>query len=123
LKDWALELVNGIGNVAELLDGPGRDYRVAVAKQREACLDPELTPAARMLSRMVDAQLSFPVFALRESQAQQGYFQSLKPLPSDKHQLLDNEARESLQTQRDMEAQADEPFDLYLQRYFDTAAS
>jgi glutamate--cysteine ligase len=123
LKDWALELVNGIGNVAELLDGPGRDYRVAVAKQREACLDPELTPAARMLSRMVDAQLSFPVFALRESQAQQAYFQSLKPLPSDKHQLLDNEARESLQTQRDIEAQADEPFDIYLQSYFDTATS
>jgi len=118
LRDWASELLDGIGSVAELLDDTGGDYRAAVARQREVCSDPQHTPAARLLDSMAKAELSFPAFALRESQAQQDYFRSLKPLPEDKYQLLDSEARQSLHRQREIERQDNEPFSLYLQRYF-----
>ncbi len=123
LREWALELVEGAGNVAELLDDRTRDYSAAVAQQRAACAEPQQTPSARLLDRMVDTGMSFPAFALRESVAQRDYFRSLQPLPEDKYQLLETEARESLRRQREIEEADDEPFAEYLQRYFDGAAS
>jgi glutamate--cysteine ligase len=120
LREWALELVDGIGRVAALLDDGNHDYSAAVAAQREVCLDVDKTPSAQILARMADSGLSFSAFAMGESLAQQDYFHALKPLPKEKYRLFAEETLESMGRQAAIEADENEAFDQYLQRYFGT---
>lgn len=118
LQEWALELIDGTARVAALLDEDSHDYSAAVAAQREVCLDVEKTPSAQILARMAHSGLSFSAFAMGESRAQQDYFHALKPLPKEKYRLFADEAQESMQRQLAIEADDNEPFEQYLDRFF-----
>jgi glutamate--cysteine ligase len=119
LRDWALEVCDGMAPFAGLLDGDDATcpYSEALAQQREAVLNPELTPSAQMLSQMRENRESFFAFAQRMSQQHHGYF-SAKPLQEHHKVLLTQEAAESLQRQREIEAADSVDFDSYLEDYF-----
>ncbi len=119
LRDWALEVCEAMALYAGLLDGDdaARPYSEAVAQQREAVLNPELTPSARMLAQMRANKESFFAFAQRQSQAHQHYFSEL-PVSAEQQGMLQQEAIKSTARLQEIEAADELDFDSYLQAYF-----
>ncbi len=116
--DWALELVEGIAQVAELLDDGDRTYSAAVQSCRDAVRDPELTPSARLLADLRATGVSFFQYALQCAQRQREHFLAL-PLDSDTAQHLADSASRSATEARALENESSESFDEFRRRYFD----
>jgi glutamate--cysteine ligase len=120
LRDWALEVVDGMRGVCELLDGgdPQRPYATALDAQAAKVHEPSLTPSARSLLEMRTTGESFFDFALRMSGVHKAYFLELHS-PNEALQLeFVREAEESLREQSRVEASDTLDFDAYLARYF-----
>jgi glutamate--cysteine ligase len=120
LRDWALEIVDGMRGVCEQLDegDAQRPYSTALEAQEAKVRTVALTPAARTLEEMRTTEESFFDFALRMSNVHKAYFLDLY-LPSESHQTqFAAEAEESLAAQARIEASDRDPFDAYLAKYF-----
>ena len=119
LRDWALELLSAMEGVSEALEAghPERGYRASLASQQETARDPDRTPSARMLREMRDTGESFHAFAKRMSIKHQHYF---KALPEDPEitARFEAQARQSRETQRELEARPQAPFGEFLAEYF-----
>lgn len=119
LRDWALEVCDEMLPYAQLLDGDGgaTPYSGAVARQRAAVLNPDLTPSARMLAQMREHHESFFDFARRKALAHQRYFNA-QPLTAEREAMLQQEVARSLERQLQIEAADQLDFDSYLAAYF-----
>lgn len=119
LRSWALEIVDSLQMVCEVLDTghTDRPYASVLHRQREAILDPDRTPSARVLAEMRAAGEAFFHFAKRVSLQHQAYFRAL-PMAAERVQDFTDEARRSLQRQQELEAADTLPFDEYLRQYF-----
>ena len=124
LAAWADEILRGVREVAALLDrgGDNDDYSQSVAAQQARVEDPDRTPSARLLSELTSTGCSFFEFAMNAAKGHRDYFASLVDLPEDRMRFFADEARESLQRQRQIEASSTERFDDYLAAYFDSAS-
>jgi len=121
LAQWAGEIVDGVRQVAELIDsdgGDGKAYLESVDVQSELVANPDATPSARLLNEVHERQCSFFEFALDCTVGHQQYFASLAPLSAEQLQLFEREARESLERQEEIEASDTLGFDEYLTNYF-----
>ncbi len=119
LKEWALEVCQEMTGVCELLD-KGYDntpYVDALQKQIEKIHDPEQTPSARMLNIMRENGEGFYHFAKRMSQKHYQYFDKVS-LSDERKRFFQNEAKLSLEKQRQIEAEDTQSFDEYLAAYF-----
>jgi glutamate--cysteine ligase len=120
LRAWALEIIDGMRGVCELLDGsdPQRPYCTALAAQETKITDPALTPSARMLAEIKGTGESFLDIGLRMSRLHRSYFLDLYS-PNESRQLeFAQEAEASLVEQERIEAADRLSFDQYLARYF-----
>lgn len=119
LKDWGLALCEPIMTLAVLLDAAGGSgtYRRAVAEQREALLDPERTPSARMLAEMRSRGESFTDFAMRLSRKYAHDFRAM-PIPAAKLASMKQAAEQSLAEQARIERSDALSFEEYLSNYF-----
>ncbi|MCH8176927.1 MAG: glutamate--cysteine ligase [Proteobacteria bacterium] len=119
LRDWAREIISAMTGVCELLDKdlPGKPYSASLAAQQDKAQDADFTPSARMLEAMRREGEGFFHFALRKSQQHQAYFSSLD-LDPERREMFNRLTAESLARQQTMEADNDESFSDYLQRYF-----
>src|SRR5690606_22301266 len=81
LRAWALELIDSMRGICELLDEgqPLRPYTAALELQESKVLDPSLTPSARSLEELRNSGESFAQFALRMSHLHKAYFLELYP--------------------------------------------
>jgi len=120
LRDWALEIVDGMSGVCEVLDegDPQRPYSTALEVQSAKVLDVELTPSARTLQEMRTNEESFFNFALRMSGLHRSYFLELYSPNESRQDEFAQKAEESLREQARVEASDDVSFDEYLARYF-----
>ena len=120
LHDWASEIVDKVVAVAELVDRHEDDdsYREAVALMASLVDNPDSTPSARMLYELREADCSFFEFAFEVARGHKAYFQSIASMPEDRARELEDEARQSVQRQRDIEASDSIEFKEYLARYF-----
>jgi len=120
LRSWALELVDSMRGICELLDGgqPQRPYTAALEVQEAKIHYPALTPSARSLAELEASGDSFFEFALRMSRLHKSYFLELYPPNEQRLQELRVEADESLKKQAAIEAADTIGFDEYLARYF-----
>jgi glutamate--cysteine ligase len=116
LRDWGLELLDAVGEVAELLDAEPQGYASAVDLQRQALEDADRTPSARLLEDLRQERLSFFDYALKLAHGHHGYFMSL-PLDPDKERWLKNTAVRSLAEAAALEGEPAPPFDVYLRNY------
>lgn len=126
LRDWALELLEEMAPVAELVDsGPGPAARpngtpgpcaASLARQRAKVLEPDLTPSARMLAQMRERGESFFALAQRLSQVHRRILLSQPPNP-ERQALLEELTGSSLLRQAQIEAADDLDFDTFLARY------
>ena len=119
LKQWAGEICEAMVPVCELLDSntAKRPYQQALARQRRAIDNPDLTPSARMLAEMRSGNESFFELARRKSLEHQWYFAEL-PIAPEQEQMLTEMAERSLRKQTEIEAADSLGFDEYLQEYF-----
>ena len=120
LATWAREIVDKVLGIAELIDaGDGGDsYRAATQLMQGLVEQPDLTPSARILEELSRADCSFFEFAMSVARGHRDYFASIAPLSAASNELLDREARESLQRQAEIEANDTISLDEYLEGYF-----
>jgi glutamate--cysteine ligase len=118
MVERGMEIVDGIGEIAALLDVADEGYVAAVDAQRAALQDPGLTPSAQILTELHDRGQSFSEFTLGVSKAHADYFRSLE-LSADKNELFTRAAERSLQRTGELEQSDESSFEDYLASYFD----
>jgi glutamate--cysteine ligase len=120
LKDWALEIMDAMRGVCELLDAGDaqRPYSAALETQEAKVRDVALTPAARTLEEMRTNEESFFDFALRMSKLHKAYFLDLYGPSESRQDEFAREAQESLEAQARIEAADRVSFEAYLANYF-----
>jgi glutamate--cysteine ligase len=120
LRDWALEIVDSMRGVCELLDegDPQRPYMTALDVQAAKVHDVTLTPSARSLLEMRTNEESFFNFALRMSRQHKDYFLDLYSPNESRQGEFAAEAEASLVEQARIEKSDSISFDEYLARYF-----
>lgn len=121
LRDWAAGIVERVQAVASAIDGheQGESYVGAADAMRELVSDPDATPSARILAELRQHGSSFFDFAFSVAESHRDYFASITPLPDERREALEREARESLDRQREVEAADELGFDEFLERYFE----
>jgi glutamate--cysteine ligase len=119
LRAWALEILESMLPVCEVLDGieGGAWFEDAVDEQLNKARAPDLTPSAKMLQEMRDRGEGFYPFARRLSQQHHRYFLE-RELPADKVAVLEAEVARSLRAQVEMEAAPQPAFGDFLADYF-----
>ena len=120
LRDWAREIVEDVRAIAEVVDRGegGNAYVQAVDAQTALIEDAEETPSARILEELRRDGSGFFHFAMKCATGHKEYFSALANLEGERLQLYENEAAESLERQRQIEASDEVSFDEYLQQYF-----
>nr|WP_229429277.1 glutamate--cysteine ligase [Massilia sp. ST3] len=118
LKEWALELIERIRPVAELLDDQHNEGGVHVSSlglQKAKIEDPSLTPSARVLEE-VRALGSAAAFGLRQSALHAASFRDSPLMPAEAA-LFDEMAAASLAEQASIEAKDTGSFDDFVAAY------
>jgi glutamate--cysteine ligase len=116
----AQDVLHMLEPVCALLDRAhdGERYRHALECQREAVADPDQLPSARVLQRLREEAVPFFRFAMNRSQHHAETLRA-RPLTSAQKRRFQEQARQSLEQQRLIEAADRIDFDEYLRRYFD----
>lgn len=120
LKDWGGEILANVRAIAELIDrGEDRgDYAQAVDAQAEVLDDPEATPSARVLEELRQNKMGFFRYAMANAEGHKAYFSEIEPLEGERLRLYEDEARESIERQKKIEAADDLSFEEYLANYY-----
>jgi glutamate--cysteine ligase len=120
LRTWALELIDSMRGVCELLDegDERRPYTAALELQEAKVLDPARTPSARTLEELASTGESFAQMALRMSALHRNYFLDLYPPNEQRLAEFASQAQESLERQASIERSDTVTFDEYLANYF-----
>ena len=120
LADWAREISDELAEIAELLDAglPERPWTNVIAGAQSAIADPDLTPSARVLAELRTRDESFVEFAQRYTTAQQRWYRECYRLTPGRLAALEEQARESLEAQAQLEASDEMSFDAYLACYY-----
>jgi glutamate--cysteine ligase len=119
LKDWAMEILEEMAGLCELLDTNLADkpYTKSLQLQQERVLHSDMTPSARMLDDMRQDYDSFHRFAERKSRQHFHYYDKLQLTP-EQEQFYQNEARVSVAKQKLMEESDQMSFEEFLEEYF-----
>ncbi|HEY5755908.1 MAG TPA: glutamate--cysteine ligase [Steroidobacter sp.] len=120
LRTWALELIDSMRGICELLDqgDERKPYTAALDLQQTKIDDVDRTPSARSLQELRTTGESFAQFALRMSRVHKAYFLDLYPPNEQRLAEFSAEAHESLERQAAVEAGDDMTFDQFLVKYF-----
>lgn len=118
-RRWAEEIVVALEPICELLDlgESGQPYAAALAEQREALVDPDRTPSARILAEMRASGENFFRYARRLSERHRDALQS-EPLAEERERFFIEAAERSLREQTAIETADDMTFDEFLRQYF-----
>ncbi|KAA6187726.1 glutamate--cysteine ligase [Thiohalocapsa marina] len=118
LDAWALETLDAMQAVAELLDG-GADgpHGASLRAQRHKILEPDATPSARMLAEMRASGEGFAQFTRRLTEGHREHFRAT-PLDPEHEAWLRGLAAASFDRQRTIEAADDMDFDTFMETYF-----
>jgi len=120
LKQWAGEILDDVKAIAEIIDrDEGSDaYVQSVNAQVELLKNPDATPSARILEDMKLGKTGFYHFAMDCARGHKDYFAALEPLLNDRLRLYEDEATQSIERQREIEAADDISLEDYLAQYF-----
>jgi glutamate--cysteine ligase len=117
LTEWALQLVERIRPVAQLLDSQHDEavHESTLAVQKARIEDPSKTPSARVLEE-VRAIGSFKQFGLQQSELHAKYFRENGLMPAEEA-LFEEQAAASLAEQAVIEQQDTGSFDDFVAKY------
>ena len=117
---WALELIDSMRGICELLDegNAQRPYTAALELQEAKIRDVALTPSARTLQELRSTGESFAQMALRMSSLHKNYFLDLYPPNEQRLAEFAEQSEQSLRQQESIERSDTLSFDQYLSDYF-----
>ena len=120
LKVWAEDILQGVRAVAEVIDAGelSSDYVQATDAQLELVRNSEATPSARILTDLNDGNVGFFHYALGCAKQQIDYFSALAPLSPERSGMFEQEVRESIERQAQIEVSDRISFEEYLDSYF-----
>ena len=116
LEQWAMELLEAMIPICEVIDDDDCICRNALAEQIEKVTDPDATPSARMLAEMRENGEGFYQFANRMSAQHRRYYADRK-LSEQRIEQFRNAADESIRQQVQLEAADQMDFDHFLAEY------
>ncbi len=118
LTAWAAEILQACDSLAASLDsaGGGSLYQQSTATQRAKLDNPAHTPSARVLQAMREQSIPFFRFSMNQAIAHRAYFDD-HPLSGAQSEAFQDEVRQSLVRQQEIEAADQESFDEFLQHY------
>jgi glutamate--cysteine ligase len=120
VSEWGLSLMDELCHCAQLLDSAhgGEHYYHSVTAQKMKLQNSDETSSARILHDMREREQSFFQWASVLSEQHARYFTS-HPLSPEQQQYFVTAAQQSLQAQRDLEAQPQtQTFADYLASYY-----
>ena len=119
LREWAEQIFTAMKSVCELLDKiKGTEkYTAAHENLLARITDAEKTPSARMLAEMEEKEEGFYAFAKRMSGQHNNYFQQLV-LSKKSNDVLEQQVRDSIARQKNIEESDSLSFDEFLNNYF-----
>ncbi|HVY24600.1 MAG TPA: glutamate--cysteine ligase [Steroidobacteraceae bacterium] len=122
MHHWALELLDSMQGICEMLDQNSRQkpYAAALEIQRAKVLNVALTPSARTITELNATGQSFAEFALDMSVSHKAYFLDLYPPNERRLEEFRVEAEESLRRREAIEAADKTGFEEFLAQYFAT---
>jgi len=120
LAEWADEIIRDVGSVAEIIDRGegGNDYVQAVAASAGLVANPDATPSARILAELTQSNTAFYHFAMASAHGHKEYFGEIAPLAGERLAVYENEARESIRRQQEIEKSDEVSFEDYLANYY-----
>jgi glutamate--cysteine ligase len=115
---WAGELLDSMTGICELLDAghPDRPYSATLKEQQAKLQDVEQTPSARLLRELHAHGEGFSKLALRYSLDHRRSIEA-HPTNAGRRREFEEEAQESLEAKRSLEASQRGSFDEYLAHY------
>lgn len=120
LRQWGHEIVEGMAEVADVLDDVcgEQGYSRALARFKERLDDSELTPSARILRDMREQNVSFSELVSQLAEQHRNYFRDLpdNPVATEQFEAC---ANSSWAEQKAIEAGDQVDFDQYLRDYYD----
>ncbi|WP_207796433.1 glutamate--cysteine ligase [Pseudohalioglobus lutimaris] len=124
LADWGRDLLESMRDIAEALNTAhdSRGYTESLREQLAKVADPELTPSARVLREMREGSLPFFRMALGYSQRWAEHFRE-HPLSPQKIAAFEEQTRNSLQAQAELEAEQEISFEQYLANFYQQYAT
>ena len=117
LKDWALELCEGILQVSAIMDAESGDYSAAVKAHRDLVEASELTPSARIIESLRSSGQSFFPYAMQVSRSYQDHYLSTPPHSEATMDSIQAESGVSLRRQKEIEDQDQGDFAEYISRW------
>jgi len=120
ISKWANEICNGVQAVAGQLDrhDDNDSYSEAVRLMQTLVDEPEATPSARIIAELQGANTGFFSFALEMARSHRDYFASIAQPDDASNERFRQEALDSLQRQKEIEAADTIGLDDYLKEYF-----
>lgn len=121
VSEWANEILNDVMAVAAEIDrhDGNQSYADAVRLMQSLVDNPAATPSAKIIEELKAADTGFFRFALKLAKSHRDYFAAIAQPNKDAMELLQKEAVDSQQRQRDIEAADNISLDEYLSGYFD----
>ena len=125
LGELAQPILNRMSEIADWFDRDANhdgQYQRIAEEARKKVSDPSLTPSARLLNEMESSGQSFWQVAKKYS----GHWHAehlSQPLDSSALASLEAEAQASIERQRELEADDEEPFEAYLARFYSQYSS
>ncbi len=115
-----MEIIRDVRAIAEIIDRGegGNDYGQAVDAQAELIANPDATPSARILDELRQTKTAFYHFAMASARGHKEYFAEIEPLDGDRLAVYEDEARDSIQRQQDIEKSDEISFEEYLANYY-----
>ncbi len=120
LSELAQPILNRMSEIADWFDRDANhngQYQRIAEEAREKVIDPSLTPSARLLNEMDSSGQSFWQIAKKYSGQWHNEHLS-QPVDNSVLASLEAEARASIERQRKLEADDEEPFEAYLARFY-----
>ncbi len=120
LKEWAMEIIRDVRAIAEIIDRGegGSDYGQAVDAQSELVATPDATPSARILDELRQTKTAFYHFAMASARGHKEYFAEIERLEGERLAVYEDEARDSIRRQQDIEKSDEISFEEYLANYY-----
>lgn len=121
LQNWAMEIIETISPICELLDAQNSEdskaYSYALEIQRQKVLNSDLTPSAQILKEMRNSETCFGEYGLTLSKHYADYFKN-KKLDSKILHEFKILSSDSFKQQQELESNNDVNFDDFLASYF-----
>ncbi len=120
LADWGREILGKVEKVAAAIDrGESEDCYVQAVHGLAALIDDaEQTPSARLLNELHQRGDSFFEYAISMARSHRDYFASITPMSEQRHEEFLQEAKLSVERQREIEAGDSIGFEEYLAHYY-----